>query len=79
MVVVDKLTKATHFVLIKSTFKELNIVDVYMKEVVRMHGIPKAIILDKDYKFTLNFWKEVFKEFGIKLNFRTTYHPYKYG
>ena len=41
MVVVDKLTKAAHFVVFKLTHKATNIVDVYMKEIARLHGIPK--------------------------------------
>jgi hypothetical protein len=44
MVVVDKLTKATHFIPIKTTHKAANIADIYMKEVVRLHEVPKAIV-----------------------------------
>jgi transposase InsO family protein len=46
-----------------------------MKEVARLHGIPKAIVSDRDPKFTSNFWKGLFKGFGTNLNFNTTYHP----
>jgi hypothetical protein len=46
-----------------------------MKEVVRLHGVPKAIVLDRDLKFTLNFWKGLFEGFGTNLNLITTYHP----
>ena len=46
MVVVDKLTKDAHFVLVKLTHKASNIVDVYMREIVRLHGIPKTIVSD---------------------------------
>ena len=45
-VVIDKLSKATHLILIKSTYKAMNIVDVFLKEIFRLHGIPKAIISD---------------------------------
>jgi hypothetical protein len=41
MVVVDKLTKATHFTPVKNTHKETNIADIYMKEVARLQGMPK--------------------------------------
>ena len=52
MVVVDKLSKATHFILVKSTYKAVNIVDIFMKEIFRLHGIPKIVIIDRDAKFT---------------------------
>ena len=75
MVVVDKITKDAHFISFKLTHKETNIADVYMKEIARLHGIPKTIVSDKDPKFTSKFWKGLFKGFGTYLNFSTTYHP----
>jgi hypothetical protein len=44
-----------------------------------LHGIPKAIVFDKDLKFTSNLWKGFFKGFGMNLNFSTTYHPESNG
>ena len=55
MVVVDKLTKSAHFIPLKTTHKETYFVDIFMKEVSRLHGIPKTIVFDKDPKFTSNF------------------------
>jgi hypothetical protein len=52
MVVVAKLTKATHFIPVKLTHKANNVVDIYMREIARLHGIPKTIVSDKDPKFT---------------------------
>jgi hypothetical protein len=75
MVVMDKLTKATHFIPMKITHKETNVVDIYMREVARLHGIPKTIVFDRDPKFTSKFWKGLFKGFKTNLNFNTTYHP----
>jgi hypothetical protein len=57
MVVVDKLTKTTHFIPLKTTHKATNVVDIYMREVARLHGIPKTIVSDRDPKFTSKFWK----------------------
>jgi hypothetical protein len=46
-----------------------------MKKIARLHGLPKEIVLYKDSKFTLKFWRGMFKRFGTNLNFSTTYHP----
>ena len=75
MVVVDKLTKDGHFIPVNLTHKEANIVDVYMTEIARLHGIPKTIVYDKDPKFTSKIWKGLFNRFGTNLDFSTTYHP----
>jgi hypothetical protein len=75
MVVVDKITKTSHFIPVKISHKVANIVYVYMREIARLHGIPKTILFDRDPKFTSNFWKGLFNGFGTNLNFSTTYHP----
>ena len=75
MVVVDKLTKATHFIPVKSMHKTDDIAKIFMKEIFKLHGLPKAIISDRDVKFTSNFWKGLFADLGTKLNLSTTYHP----
>jgi hypothetical protein len=46
-----------------------------MKEIFRLHGIPKIVISDRDTKFTGNFWKSLFKGLDTQLNFITSYHP----
>ena len=75
MVVSDKLTKYAHFIPLKTTHKTTNIADIYMKEVSKLHGIPKAIVSDKYTKFTSNFLKGLFEGFGTNMNMSTTYHP----
>ena len=79
MVVVDNLTKASHFILVKSTYKADAIAKIFMKEIFRLHGFSKAIVFDSDLKFTSNFWKGVFAYLGTKLNFNTAYHPHNDG
>jgi hypothetical protein len=75
MVVIDKLSKSTHFIPLKSTFKAINIAEIFMKEIFRLHGIPKMVISDRDVKFTSAFWKELFARLNTNLNFSTSYHP----
>ena len=55
MVVIDKLSKAAHFIPIKTTYNVANIADIFLKQIFRSHGIPKVIIFDQDPKFTGNF------------------------
>jgi hypothetical protein len=59
MVVVDKLSKSTHFILVKSTCKAIDIANVFLKEIFKLHGMPKEIVSDRDTKFTSNFWKSI--------------------
>ena len=54
-VVIEKLSKATHFIPMKSTYKAVNIVDIFLKEIFRLHEIPKAVVLDQDTMFTIKF------------------------
>ena len=75
MVVVDKLTKAAHFIPVKSMHKTNDIAKILMKDIFKLHGFPKSIVSDRDVKFTSNFWKGLFAYLGTKLNFSIAYHP----
>ena len=75
MVVVDTLKKTGHFLPVQSTFGTTQVTNVFMKEIVKLHGIPKMIISDRDENFTSAFWKTLFGGMGTKLKFSTAYHP----
>jgi hypothetical protein len=75
MVVVDKLIKSTHFIPVKSTCKAIDITNIFMKEIFRLHGMPKEIVFDRDMKFISKFWKSLMVGLETKLLFSTTYHP----
>ena len=74
MIVVDKLSKATHFIPVKTTYKATNIDDIFLKQISWLHGMPKVIISDRDPKFTGIFWRSLFKGLNTTLNFSTTFH-----
>jgi hypothetical protein len=59
----------------KTTHTMDNIAEIFMKEIDRLHVIPRTIVSNKDTKFTSNFWRGLFKGFGKNLNFSKTYHP----
>ena len=75
MVVVDRLSMSAHFIPIQSTNKMVQIADIFMKEIFRLHGIPKTVISDRDVKFTSAFWKTLFSGLGTQIHFSTAYHP----
>jgi hypothetical protein len=75
MVVVDKLSKSSHFIPVKSTCMVINIAQIFMKYIFRLHGMPKEIVSDRDTKFTSNFWKSLMAGLETKLLFSTAYHP----
>ena len=74
-IVVEKLRKSAHFILVDSTCKEVYVASIFMKEIFRLHGMPKEIIYDRNTKFTSSFWKSLMASFETKLLFSTTYHP----
>jgi len=75
MVVLDKFSKETHFIPVKSIHKTSDIARIFMKEIFKLHGLPKVIMLDRDAMFTSNFWQGLFYNFVTQLNFSIAYHP----
>ena len=75
MVVVDKLMQAPHFIPLKTTHNVTNVANIFMREITRLHGIPKTIVSDRDPKLNSKLWKGFFKGFKMNLNISTTYHP----
>lgn len=75
MVVIEKLSKVAHFLAVKSTNLTSEVTQKFIKEIVRLHGVPKKIILNRDETLNSRFCKEVFVGFGRKLDFNIAYHP----
>lgn len=58
-VVVDRLTKTARLIAMKDTWNMRQLADAYMKEVVRLHGVPKDIVSDGDSRFLSHFWRKL--------------------
>ena len=74
-VVVDRLTKLAHFIPIKVTYSVERLAEVYITNIIRLHGVPLSIISDRDARFTSQFWRCVQKALGTRLKFSTAFHP----
>ena len=74
-VIVDRFTKSTHFIPIRMNYSLDQLAQLYIKEIVRLHGIPVSIVSDRDPCFTSRFWKSLHKALGTNLNFSIAFHP----
>ncbi|KAG4214730.1 hypothetical protein ERO13_A01G137552v2 [Gossypium hirsutum] len=74
-VTVDRLTKSAHFVLIHTNYSLDKLVELYVSQIVRLHGVPIFIVSDRDPRFKLRFWKKLQDALGTKLHFSTIFNP----
>jgi hypothetical protein len=75
MVVVDRFTKYSHFYPLKCPYTAASVAVTFLNQVVKLHGLPKSIVSDRDKVFTSNFWKALFGLLDIKLSMSSAYHP----
>ncbi|XP_074266615.1 uncharacterized protein LOC141589894 [Silene latifolia] len=74
-VIVDRLTKSAHFIPTKDTYSKVQLANGYKKNVVRLHGVPKDIVSDRDARFISRFWQELQELIGTTLNMSIAFHP----
>ena len=74
-VIVDWFTKLAHFLAVWMTFTLEEFCRLYIREIVRLHGVPVSIVLDRDPRFTTHFWKSFQKAMGKQLIMSTVFHP----
>jgi hypothetical protein len=79
LVVIDRLTKNAHFTPIKVADPVPKLVELYIREIARLHGIPASIVSDRDARFTSRFSQCLHDAMGTKLTLSTTYHPQTNG
>lgn len=71
----DRLTKSTHFIPVRTNYNVAKLAEVYVEEIVRLHGVPSSIVSDRDPKFTSHFWGALHEALGMKLRLSPAYHP----
>lgn len=74
-VIIDRLTSLVHLIPIKTSTDAAELAYLYIREVVRLHGIAKSIVSDRDPRFTSKFWAEVNRILGKCLLMSTAFHP----
>ncbi|KAL2250254.1 UNVERIFIED_CONTAM: Transposon Ty3-I Gag-Pol polyprotein [Sesamum indicum] len=79
MVIVDMLTKYSHFIALRHPYTVASIAKVFFDNIYKLHGLPISIVSDRDKVFTSKFWRELFTLSGVSLDMSTAYHPQSDG
>lgn len=79
LMVVDKFTKYANFIPLSHLYTASSVAQVFFVNVYKLHGLPSAIISDRDLVFTSNFWQHLFKITGTDLKLSSSYHPKQMG
>ena len=74
-VIVDRLTKSAHFLVVRMTFTLEEFCRLYIREIVRLHGVTVSIVSERDPRFTVHFRKSFQKVIGTQLMMSTAFHP----
>ena len=73
-VLVDRLTKVSHFIPVNTTYMSAKLAMIYMTRIVCLHGVPRTIVSDRGTQFTSKFWNQLHETLGTRLEFSTTFH-----
>ncbi|KAL2230686.1 UNVERIFIED_CONTAM: Transposon Ty3-G Gag-Pol polyprotein [Sesamum indicum] len=79
MVIVDRLTKYSHFIALIHPYTAASIAKVFFDNIYKLHALPVSIVSDRDKVFTSKFWRELFTLSGVSLDMSTAYHPQSDG
>ena len=75
MVVVDRFLKMSHFVPCNKTNDASYVTELYFKEIVKLHGILRTMVSNRDSEFLRHFWRTLRRKLGTSLTYSTSRHP----
>lgn len=74
-VIVDRMMKSAYFLVVKTTYMAKEYARLYIREIVKLHGVPLSIILDRGAQFTSQFWRSFQKGLDMKVHLSTAFSP----
>ncbi|SLM33662.1 gag polymerase env protein [Lasallia pustulata] len=75
LVVVDKLTKMAHYIPVQKTMSVTDFIKVFIRDVVKHHGMPEVLVTDRDKLFTSEKWTSFCFHMRCRCNVLTAFHP----
>jgi len=78
-VVVDRLSKMRHFIACHTTIDALGFAELFLREAVRLHGLPLTINSNWGTEFASAFWQQMCNRLGIDRTLSTAFHPHTDG
>ena len=74
-VIIDRLSKTAHFLPVHTTYSAKKYAEIYLDQVIRLRGVRKMIISDREAQFVARFWEQLQASLGTKLIRSSAYHP----
>jgi hypothetical protein len=74
-VVICRMSSMVHLIPVNTRTTASQLSTIYIREVIRLHGLPSSIVSDRDLKFTSKWWRELHRVMGTRLLMSTAFHP----
>ena len=78
-VVVDRFSKGIHLGMLPTSHTAHMVASLFLNIVLKLHGLPRSIVSDRDPLFISQFWQELFRLSGTVLRMSSAYHPQSDG